>query len=188
MPRRFNLLNGPGTRSGRTCSLPGALAIFLLLFPSSSAWAHRLDAKYLVLPDGKVRIESWFDIIGDSPKGAEVLVYGANDQLVVKGKLDAAGQFVFSLTKAEPLRVVVNAPGHRAILRIPVEALTPGATDRTSSDSHPPESPSSGPPPGADRSSSYWRDALIGIGFLLALSAFVLSIRNAQKLRAFGRQ
>src|SRR5207245_5919847 len=134
------------------------------------ALAHRLNAEYRVLPDKKVRIESWFDSTGDSPKGATVQVFRSDGQLLAEGELDKKGIFTFTNDDAGPLRVVVSAGhGHRRELTIPAAELAAGssAADRARDDDE----------PLADRSSQISvRDVLIGVGFLMAVAALALGI------------
>ena len=49
-----------------------SLALAAALLAAGAAHAHRLEAEYRVLPDHKVQVESWFDLGGDSPRGARV--------------------------------------------------------------------------------------------------------------------
>ena len=49
------------------------------------------------------------------------------------------------------------------------------------------EGPSAAVPLAERESGTTVKDVLVGVGFLLALAGFVLSLRNAQKLRAMGR-
>lgn len=165
-------------RGTRRFILSGGLALASLLWLSAPAHAHRLEADYRVLPGQQVQIESWFDLTGDSPKGARVQVFRGDGQLLTEGTVDAKGLFAFHYERIEPLRVVISAgEGHRKELTIPEAALTQtptaGAMDAG---------------PFADRSARVSvRDVLAGLGFLLGLAAFVLSLRNARKLRGLKR-
>jgi hypothetical protein len=142
------------------------LGIWFLEFGSwNSAWAHRLEAEAQTKKIQKVKIESWFDL-GGVPAGARVQVFRKEgDQLLLEHELDENGQFTFYADR-EPLRVVISAgDGHEKEIEI-----QPGA-DVTS------------PLPPADRSSRVGiKDILVGISFLLALSAFILSVRNSRTL------
>ena len=96
----------------------------LLLLTAPPAFAHRLEADYRVLPGKRIQIESWFDITGDSPHGAQVRVEHLDGSLLTEGTLDAHGTFVFSFGDAETLKVKVNAgQGHAKELLISEEAL-----------------------------------------------------------------
>jgi hypothetical protein len=117
----------------------------------------------------KVKIESWFDL-GGVPAGARVQVFRKNgDQLLLEHALDENGQFTF-YADCEPLHVVISAgDGHQKEIDIQPEA------DVTS------------PLPPADRSARVGtKDVLVGLSFLLALSAFILSVRNNRKLASLG--
>jgi nickel transport protein len=174
---------GPLTLAGYT------LALLLLLGMNGGARAHRLEADYRVLPDRKVLIGSWFDRTGDPPRKARVQVFRPQGQLLAEGPLDEKGQFTFPFDRPEELRVVVAAgEGHRKELTIPAADLaTASASEATLSDEGTSaardNSPSASP---FDRSSRVSvKDILVGVGFLLALAAFVLSLRNARQLREF---
>ncbi len=164
-----------------------ALTFAVLLLGAGTAQAHRLNVDYVVLPGQWVQIESWFET-GDSPKAAQVQVFRSNGQILTEGPLNAKGIFVFAFGEAEPLRVVVNAGlGHRSELRIPADKLTQVASPAEK----PAAATSSNEGPVASRvdrtSQVSLKDVLIGVGFLLAVAAFVLSLRNARRLREFNR-
>src|SRR5262249_1325230 len=206
--RQDRRANG-GTMSGRFpfLSCLGLLAVLLL---ASEARAHRLEAEYRILPSRRVRIESWFDLTGDSAKGAGVKVFRAGGELLLEGRLDDEGIFIFRLAKVEPLRVLVSAgAGHSKELLIPaVDLDRPLLSACVASLAAPPwgsaavvlyvadtgtnqaalvkqeEAGLGANIPRADRGSQVSiKDVLIGVGFVLALAAFMLSLRNARQLR-----
>ena len=75
--------------------------------------------------------------------------------------------------------------GHRKELEIPEAALShePAESHLQASTSAEGEFPDVDPTPLADRSPRVsLKDVLIGVGFLLALAAFVLSLKNARHL------
>jgi hypothetical protein len=163
-----------------------SLALALALIGTGEARAHRLEADYRVLPGGRVQIESWFDLTGESPKGAKVQVFRPNGEILSEGQLDGKGLYVFSYTQVERLKIVVSAgAGHRKELDIPAADLAGKFTKpiaATALESNL-ATPSSTPAPFADRSPRVSsKDVIIGIAFLLALAAFVLSLRNARQL------
>ena len=93
--------------AGGTASPPALLlAVAGVLWATAPAQAHRLDADYRVRKDGKVQVESWFDIGGKAPAGAKVQVFRPNGQVLTEGALDEQGIFVFAPKKAENLKVV----------------------------------------------------------------------------------
>lgn len=149
-----------------------SLTVAMVLAMPGAAFAHRLEAEYHVLPDGKVRVESWFDLSGESARGARIQVYAADGTLRVAGRLDEKGVFTFPVEKSEPLRVVVSAgAGHRKELAIPVSELAASP-------------PADAEPSPADRSPRVtFKDVLIGLTFILAAAAFLLSVRNGRRLR-----
>ena len=162
------------------------LAAITMFLAAGPARAHRLDAAFYVLPDRQVRIESWFDL-GGVPNGARVQVFRPGPRLLAEGQADEKGCFVFRFTHAEPLQVVVSAgAGHRKSFDISREDLEPPRVS--------PQREDALPTPGvnsllhtANRYESLrerFKDALIGISFLLALAAFFLSWRNGRRLRS----
>jgi hypothetical protein len=163
------------------------LAPLLLLACAKPAFAHRLEAEYRVLPDKRIEIESWFDLTGDSPRGAKVRVTRPDGSVLVEGELDAKGMFVFPFDKAETLKVFVDAGmGHARELQIPEGELAKAGAAK--SDLEPPTSALS-PGPFADRSSKLqFRDILIALAFIFGLAAFVLSLRHSYALRDLKRQ
>jgi cobalt/nickel transport system permease protein len=143
---------------------------FLVLWPSS-AWAHRLEAEAQTKKIQKVKIESWFDL-GGVPAGARVQVFRKSDkQLLLEHTLDENGRFTF-FADNEPLHIVISAgDGHEKEIDIQPEADVTSLL------------------PPADRSTRVGiKDILVGIGFLLALSAFVLSVRNNRRLASLSHK
>jgi hypothetical protein len=157
-------------------ALPLALAATLAL--ATEARAHRLEGEYTVLPDRKVRVEAWFET-GDPPQGARVRVYRADGKplFAEPGAMDSEGVYVFRYDRAEPLKVVIATAGHRKELSIPASALT--AAPRAAA----PAADSRPPSPREHEYEFPFRDLLLGVTFLLALAAFVLSLRNLQRPR-----
>jgi nickel transport protein len=153
------------------------LAILATLGLANPVQAHRLEGDYRILPQQKVRIEAWFDLTGESPLGATVEVLRENGEALAKGTVDKDGVFVFPFVKAEPLRVVISAgAGHRKELRIHHADLARALVGSTD----PPQELSP-----ADRSTQISiKDVVMGLGFVLALAAFLLSFRNFRRLRA----
>jgi hypothetical protein len=148
-------------------------AFLALLFVAAPVQAHRLEAEARAKIVRKIQVESWFET-GETPRNAKVEVFAADDQLLTEGRLSEAGTFAF-FAEGGPLRVVVSAgDGHVKTLQIPAANLEAGAggTDTT------------GPLPSADRTPAPWlKEALAGVALLLGAAAFVLSLRNAKKLR-----
>jgi cobalt/nickel transport system permease protein len=168
---------------------PALLLVALTLFTAAGpAHAHRPRADYKVLPDRQVRIDGWFDP-GDVPmKGAKVQVFRPVQRLLAEGQMDEQGTFVFRFTEAETLEVVVSAgAGHRTSVSIPREDLERAGNTANGSDTSSPQPEPNGALPRV-RHEEAWReqlkDALLGITFLLALAAFLLSWRNAKRLKS----
>jgi cobalt/nickel transport system permease protein len=176
------------TASPASVSPSRRLTLFVLLgllFFASPAQAHRLEAECEVDSARQVvKIERRFET-GDAPKNATARVLRADGSVLAEGPLNARGVFTFTYDRAEALTVEVLAPGgHRAEVKIPAERLEthPGDTEaaRPVLRSGPERS---GPSDGGGRS----RDLLTGVGFILALSAFVLSLWNTYRLRGGHR-
>jgi hypothetical protein len=175
--------------SGRRAFLsPPALLFVVLatLLDVGTAQAHRLNAQAFLLPNKQVQIEAWFST-GEAAKGATVEVRNNAQQLVSSGQLNADGIYVFPFTAPETLTVSVAAGGgHRAQLSITAEQLAAansGAATGTPDASNGPSRRSEPIAISAHDPDMPIKDILIGAGFLLALAAFVLSLRNAKKLR-----
>jgi cobalt/nickel transport system permease protein len=184
--------------AGPVTARPPALLLAILgtLLAAAPARAHRLEAEAKVLPGGQVRVESWFDLTGDSPKGAKVEVLRPDGTPLTGGTLDDQGLFVFRVSKAEALTVVVSAGGgHRKEFVIPRAELE-RVLDPKAAEGGPDRPPRGAaapagelPPPSADRGARITvKDVLVGVGFVLAAAAFVLSLRNARQLREWKRQ
>jgi nickel transport protein len=161
-------------------------ALLALVLTADNAYAHRLDAQAFVLPNHHIQIESWFST-GEAAKDARVQVFGAQGQLLAEGQMNQQGIFVFPYGDAQQLKVVVSAgAGHRKELTLSLDALTPAASasEKATHASVPENAVLPAPVPLAERDSGLpIKDVLVGVGFLLALAAFVLSLRNARKLR-----
>jgi hypothetical protein len=141
------------------------LSLLAFALDTGSAWAHRLEADAQAKKVQKIKIESWFDL-GGVPSGARLQVFRKSDgQLLLERTLDENGRLTF-FADWEPLHVVISAgDGHQKEIDIQPDA------DVTR------------PLPPADRSSRIEiKDILVGVGFLLALAAFVLSVRNYRRI------
>ena len=161
---------------GRSALILSSLTFWAIAGWPSFAWGHRLNAEAQAKKIQKVKIESWFDL-GGVPSGARVQVFRkADNHLLLERALDKNGQFTF-YADCEPLRVVISAgDGHEKELEIQPEGVGAGKPDVTA------------PLPSADRSARVGvQDVLAGIAFVLALAAFVLSVRNSRKLAAITK-
>jgi nickel transport protein len=170
---------------------PALLVWGILFFPTGIARAHRLDAQAFLLPgQKKVQIESWFDD-GHIPRGAKVQVFRGNGQVLAEGDLNQEGIFIFSFTDPETLKVVISAgSGHRKELEISEATLATSLTSRENQSDDSLAGPKEKAPiPLAQRESGLWiKDVFLGVGFLLALAAFVLSLRNYKTLQALMKK
>lgn len=161
---------------------PALLCLLALLLTPAEALAHRLVIECQVLAGQKIRVEGWYNAPNNPhPAGqASVQVFHADGELLAVGQLDAGGVFTFAFDKPERLRIVVIQTGHKAELVIPAEKL--GTPAQTTTDATREDGPVIAS--GSRLTLHEWiRDVVAGVGFLLALAAFVLSVRNARKLR-----
>ncbi len=162
------------------------LAVGVLLAAAAAVRAHDDRRAFRVLPDQKVHVESWFVAPGhpnEPMKGADVTVTGPEGE-VAKGKTDSEGVFVFAFPRFEPLEVTIaDGRGHGGTLKISADDLRKPSTDtRPLRSLQPPEERSrSG---GEEAASPYpIREVILGVTFLLAVAAFVISLRNAQAIK-----
>jgi hypothetical protein len=159
------------------------LGIVFLLVMADQAAAHGFIAKYRVQPNQQVRVEGWFDS-GDPASGAKVKVLRADKSVLAQGRMNDEGVFLFSFKEQEPLVIVVDAgQGHGEELTLSPETLAKPSTETGPIRPTPPTAVDT--EPGATHTPTPFpiRDVILGITFLLALAAFVISLRNAQALR-----
>jgi cobalt/nickel transport system permease protein len=154
----------------RLTPTPAIGAMLLLVMVPTMAHAHALEGEAKVdAAKRTVQVSCWYET-GDAPEEGKVRVLREDDSVVVQGSLKA-GAFSFSYDKIEPLRILIDAPGgHRTTIRLRVDDLK---------DTHAEVGMRA-----QDRSRLH--DVVLGITFLLALSAFVMSWRNGAKLRKMG--
>jgi hypothetical protein len=168
-----------------------ALAVLSVLVPAGTARAHRLDAQAFVLKDRKVQVEAWFPS-GVPARGARVQVLRAGGELLTQGKTNEEGIFRFTFDEPEPLRIVISdGAGHRKELSLssqdlarPISPKAPGGTAGSTQ-----EEDAGKPVILANRNSGVpVKDVIVGVGFLLAVAAFFLSLRNARRLREITKR
>jgi cobalt/nickel transport system permease protein len=153
-----------------------------LLVPAGRAQAHALEAECEVLPGNKVRVSAWYSARPHSfpAQEARVRVLGPGDRVLREGQTDEKGQFVFRYERQEPLTVEVYQEGHRKVVALFGAQPSPSAAE-SDAGTAPVVGSAAGP-----HEEPVLKDVLIGVGFLLALAAFVLSVRNARHLRALA--
>jgi nickel transport protein len=175
----------PGRIRAVTPLIP-CLAVLASLLAPAYACAHRLDAEVLALPGRKIQVESWFSD-GYPAGGAKVQVFGGQGELLAEGQLNDQGALILSLGDTTPVRVVVSAgAGHRKEVAISPSAFARAVAAGTTKNDLPAQSKEAPlrPVPVTERGAEYRiKDLLVGIAFVLAVAAFFLSLRNAQKLR-----
>jgi cobalt/nickel transport system permease protein len=167
------------------------LAALTLLYAVNAAQAHRACADFTVRDERQIQIEGWFDP-GDVPmRGAKVEVFRPEHRLLVEGKMDDRGIFLFHFSEPEELEVIVNGGvGHRASFVIPREKLERTADIGSEGNLSRPSTETPGPTQRIHHGESgreQLKDALLGVTFLLALGAFVLSWRISRKLQVLQR-
>jgi cobalt/nickel transport system permease protein len=173
------------------------LALGGLLLSAGVARAHLLEAECGVdLAKKSVRVESWYET-GDAPKQATVEVLRDDGSVLAKGPLELVkvgaeekGVFVFHYARPEALKVVVRAPGgHRAERRLSAREL--GAASAEAPSGRLAEEVEAlraevrelrrqvEKAPATEASGERGRNLLVGVGFVLALAAFALGLRNS---------
>jgi cobalt/nickel transport system permease protein len=152
-----------------------------LLIPASPVRAHALLVDWRVLPDHKIQVESRYSGRPRSfpAREADVRVLDASGNVLVEGKTNEGGLFVFTYEKEEPFTVEVKQVGHKTTVVVFGSDKPGGSAELPSEPGRTGASGSS-----ADQEAPWLKDVLVGVGFLLAVAAFVLSIRNARALRA----
>ncbi len=182
------------------------LGVILLSIWTNQSFAHRLRVKTKVSPTG-IHIQAQFDLGGGAPLSGRVVAY-QYDQEIHRGKLDSQGESSFSFRHPAPIRIVVtDATGHRAVVQIPTRHLRAGHTQQLASALTlcasmetsaltrsmmlmwvtPPLAHVPDPPPSDPEKPSNIRNILVGVGFLLALAAFFISLRNAKEIEKLKR-
>jgi hypothetical protein len=111
-------------------SLARSLVVVALLLAPGSAWGHALLARYHVLPGRKVQVDCRFDDDTACPD-ARIKVLRADGTLLLEGKANSRGVFVFPFREPEDLVLDVRHPGHRVnpAPRIRAEELMPSYTE-----------------------------------------------------------
>jgi hypothetical protein len=173
MRRRFLVL---------TLALTAALSLV------GEARAHRLKADCRFLPGRVVCVDTWFAETGERPKKGHVQVRGADGQVLLEGQLSRDGLFQFNAPEGQVLQIVVEAgEGHRASVEIRPEQVVvgpPADTAATAKDAPAGQATAAEPlAPVSHEEPVPVKDMLIGVGLVIAVAAFVLSLRNARALR-----
>jgi hypothetical protein len=153
------------------------LCVLGLLLTGSPAYAHRLYLKYQVLPGNKVQISSFYGVDDFAADGI-VAVYRANGELLgERGVLNEKGIYIFSYQLAEDLKVVVTHEGHSKTATIAAKELSDRAPAATIS-----------PDVSAEQALPFpvW-EIVAGLSFVLAVTAFYLSVRTAWRVRELQR-
>jgi hypothetical protein len=155
--------------------------LLLCLTLTGTARAHRLDGDYEVLPNRKIKVTCWFET-GDAPKLARVTVLRPGGVPLFPEPVEMRdGVLEFTYDQREALRVEISAgQGHHKVLEIPAGKLDAGdpGNNRPPEKSVVSEGDAFHPPAGPDL-----RGLAAGVGLLLGLAAFVISLMNARTLR-----
>jgi hypothetical protein len=157
---------------------------------AGGASAHRLKASCRFLPGRVVVVDTWFDN-GQTPKKGRVQVRAADGKVLLDGQLNRDGLYQFEAPEGQPLRVVVEAgDAHRAEVPIrPHEVITSPSPDTAATMKETAASaPVADPITPINHEEPFpIKDVLIGVGLLIAVAAFVMSLRNARSLREMRR-
>ena len=104
----------------------GVLFIFVwIILWSSLAWAHKISA-FLDTEGNKVTVFAYFND-GTPVKKGKVEVYDHTGKLILTGKTNSEGEFVFTVPRPDNYKVVVIAElGHRAVAELIKEDLSGG--------------------------------------------------------------
>lgn len=88
-----------------------SLSVLVMLF-AGPAMAHKINV-FAYAESGQVKTESYF-ADGRPVKQSRVMVYDSNDNLLLEGKTDNDGLFIFAIPKIADLKIVVREIlGHR---------------------------------------------------------------------------
>lgn len=157
---------------------PALLAPLLMLLWPCPARAHRLVVECRVLPEHKILVEAWYNspLEPHPAQMAKVQVLRSSGNVLIESELDEKGSFTFTYDQPETLRVIVTQTGHREEASIDLSKVVPVSKATDEGKNVTPQISSA-----SNRESA--KEVLIGVGFLLALAAFVLGVRNARALR-----
>ncbi len=164
------------------------------LLTPAFARAHRLVAEFAVLPGHKIQVSCRYKVIPRSipAVGARVRVFRPNDALLARGETDEQGEFVFAFDRSEPLRVEAYQEGHRAEVQIDARELnvpSRGGQEKEIGTANKSSQPKQEHSLAKEEDVREWiKEILVGVGFLLALGAFLLSLRNAKHVRELQRK
>jgi hypothetical protein len=169
----------------------GALTGVLVLLAAGPARAHELVVECTVLAaEKKVQVYAWYS----SPRNphparqAQVEVTQAGSELA-RGATGDDGHFAFAYDRAEEVRVTVSQAGHVGAVTLSAAQLANGEEGKTPADTATASGRADSPLISSrdQRPFAWVKDVLVGVGFLLALAAFVLSVRNARQISRWGR-
>jgi hypothetical protein len=164
------------------------MPLLFLLVPVR-ALAHDLRAAFVVLPDHKVLVRCWYTAInGPSPARGAVVAISRAGREHIRGTSDEEGFFTFSYDRAERMTIEVRQGDHvsRTVTIEPTEL--DGGAGSTSADAL-------ADAPGNDAAKAklekmveqsgtqLFKDMLLGVSLILAVAAFILSIRHGKRLR-----
>ncbi len=104
------------------------LVLFCIFYCSSIAFAHKISA-FLDVEGNKVTVYSYFND-GTPVKRGKVEVYDSTGKLILTGKTNSEGEFVFTVPKPDNYKIVVIAElGHRAVAELKKEDLSGGGEE-----------------------------------------------------------
>jgi cobalt/nickel transport system permease protein len=180
-----------GFRAKPQAAIVPVVAVLLVFAGPGTADAHRLDGAWRVLPGQRIQVQCWFNP-GGPAKEATVEVKRDNGEKLTEGKLDDNGLYTFHFAKIESLFVEISAgEGHGKNLTISRSELAAKLGVETNSAKPDDAAPDDEKTPFANTEEAWlpkMKDGLIGVGFLLALAAFLLSLHNQRQLQALQRR
>jgi hypothetical protein len=178
---------------------------FLTLTASAGpGFAHDLKVLHTVLPDHKIQVYCWYNGLPrpTDAKGADVEVMRPGRE-PIKGLTDEQGVFTFGYDRAEELTIVVRQGTHVSqpadVVHVDelegAEKASDGSATSSGTSSGDGLSSGSGGARDAHDAAAGMRkaaeqsvvqllkDLLLGVAVILSVAAFVLSVRNARRLR-----
>jgi hypothetical protein len=139
-------------RPARAAAFLSPLAVCILASPAA---AHALVLDCFLLPDGRTRVEAFYDPGGEPARGAEVVVRGPGGVEIARGIADDRGGIEFTAAAGARVQVEArDANGHRADTPLTIQSPESGAQRA----------------PRRDRGGLRWGRLAAGFGVIAALA------------------
>jgi len=95
---------------------------------SSQAMAHKLSV-FAYAEGNKVFVEGYF-ADGKKAQNSKVEAFDSTGKVVAQGTTNDEGQYLFNISKADDLKIVINAGmGHRGVYMLPASEIGDGTDD-----------------------------------------------------------